>query len=371
MQEIKKRRIVLASVLKPIDDTRMFEKMATSLDESGEYEVTVIGYPTQNETFGFSSIRTMSLSAFGRLSLKRLIAPIRIFQKVIKVKPEVLIVNTHELLIVGIVNRIFFGTRFIYDIQENYWRNIILTNAFPRPLRPILALWVRLKEKIITRFADWIFLAEKGYKNELTFLRKNFSVLENKARLPAGFKRSPDLGMINLLFSGTLAENTGLFESINLAKNLHQVDPSVRLHIIGYSAINHTYKKLLKAIEGCHFIKLSGGDSLVPHNQIFEAISKSDFGLIYYPPSPHVQNSIPTKLYEYLSCGLPIILQDYEPWTNICEPFQASINTNFLNHDTPRLLQQLKNTKFYETPPTNVSWDSEEKKLLTAIHKVL
>ncbi len=41
MQEIKKRRIVLASVLKPVNDPRMFEKMGQSL--SHHYEVHIIG----------------------------------------------------------------------------------------------------------------------------------------------------------------------------------------------------------------------------------------------------------------------------------------------------------------------------------------
>ena len=41
MQEIKKRRIVLASVLKPVNDPRMFEKMGQSL--SAQYEVHIIG----------------------------------------------------------------------------------------------------------------------------------------------------------------------------------------------------------------------------------------------------------------------------------------------------------------------------------------
>jgi hypothetical protein len=41
MQEIKKRRIVLASVLKPVNDPRMFEKMGQSLSQM--YEVHIIG----------------------------------------------------------------------------------------------------------------------------------------------------------------------------------------------------------------------------------------------------------------------------------------------------------------------------------------
>jgi hypothetical protein len=46
-QVIKKRRIVLASVLKPVDDTRMFEKIGVSLAGADEAEVIIIGYPSQ------------------------------------------------------------------------------------------------------------------------------------------------------------------------------------------------------------------------------------------------------------------------------------------------------------------------------------
>ena len=46
MQEMKKRRIVLASLLKPVNDTRMFEKIGVSLAQSGQYEVHIIGYPS-------------------------------------------------------------------------------------------------------------------------------------------------------------------------------------------------------------------------------------------------------------------------------------------------------------------------------------
>ena len=41
MQEVKKRRIVLASVLKPVNDSRMFEKMGQSL--APYYEVHIMG----------------------------------------------------------------------------------------------------------------------------------------------------------------------------------------------------------------------------------------------------------------------------------------------------------------------------------------
>jgi hypothetical protein len=183
--------------------------------------------------------------------------------------------------------------------------------------------------------------------------------------------RQPTPGKTILLFSGTLADSTGVFESTALAKALHQLDPSIYLTIIGYCAKEETYRKLMETIEGCSFIDLIGGNVLVPHNQILKAISHANFGLIYYPLSTHIENSMPTKLYEYLGCQLPIILHAFLPWVEVCRPFEASININFLEPNPADLLEKIKATSFYKTIPQNIVWESEEKKLLDTITNLL
>jgi glycosyltransferase involved in cell wall biosynthesis len=366
----KNNRILLASVLKPIDDTRMFEKMGRSLNEAGGYEIFIVGYPSKNPPRETDSLHFFPLKKFGRLSFGRFVVALNIFKIVYQVKPKVLIVNTHELLIVGIANRILFGTKIIYDIQENYWRNILQTNAFPKLVRPFLAAWVRLKEKLTSPFFDWIFLAEKGYEKELGFIGKKFTVLENKVRLPSGFQRKTDPTKTRLLFSGTLAESTGVFEAIELAKNLHGLESSIQLLIIGFCALPQTLKDIKLAIQDWSFITLLGGDSLIPHTQIMEAIATSDFGLVAYRLSPHIENSVPTKLYEYLGCQLPILLQDHKPWVEICKPYSASITVNFASPDCSSIFLQMKNSKFYSILPTNVTWATEEIKLLEIIERL-
>ena len=139
---MKKRRIVLASILKPVNDTRMTDKMARSLAAVGSYDVHVIGFPAVGVE-STSNITFHALLTFGRISLGRVAARWKVLKITLRLKPEVLIVNTHELLIVGIANRILFGTRFIYDIQENYGQNIRLTRTFPRGVRLLLAAAVR------------------------------------------------------------------------------------------------------------------------------------------------------------------------------------------------------------------------------------
>lgn len=368
---MKKRRIVLASILKPIDDTRMLEKIGGSLSKVHDYEIFVIGYPTYGAAKSHQNITQLPLKSFNRISLSRLLAPWQIMKIIHKVKPELLIVNTHELLIVGVLNRIFFGARIIYDIRENYWRNILHTKAFPAPLRPLLAAWIRLKEKLTAPFFHAFFLAEKSYENELGFLRNRHVILENKMVIPAGFQRSFRSEKTRLLFSGTLAESTGVFEAVELAKKLHHFDSKIELKIIGFSALPATLSNLRKVIEKLGFITLIGGDRLVPHSEIIKAISNSDFGIVCYPPSFHIENRIPTKLYEYLACRLPIILQNQDTWAEICKPYQAALEVDFQSIKPTGILALMRSTVFYSSDPIDVRWASEEPRLMNKVKDIL
>jgi glycosyltransferase involved in cell wall biosynthesis len=366
---MKKRRIVIASLLKPIDDTRMFEKMGVTFSDTGDYQVFIAGYPSSVKPV-YPNIHFFALTSFKRISFGRLWAPFRIAQYIHQVKPDVLIVNTHELLIVGVLNRIFFGTRIIYDIQENYFRNILYSETFPKLLRPLLALWVRAKEKVTAPLFHWFYLAEKGYENEFTFFKNRFTIIENKAILPAGHKITVRSGYSQLLFSGTLAESTGVFEAIQLAIQLHHLNPSVRLNIIGYCSKAELLNKIKSVIKDHSFITLIGGNQLVPHQEIVNCIIKSDFGIISYPPSPHTQNSIPTKLYEYLSLQLPVIIQDKPSWKTLVQRCQGGISIDFKNFEVTELLEKMKATPFYTQPPSDTTWDTEAKKLLEVLKTI-
>jgi hypothetical protein len=366
---MKKRRIVLASILKPVDDTRMSEKLAASLAKLEDYEVYVIGYPSRIKTPA-DSITRITLKSFKRISTERLLAPLAVLKSCIQVKPELLIVNTHELLMVSVVNRILFGTKIVYDIQENYARNILHTTAFSWPLRPLLAGWVRLKEMLLTPLFHGVLLAEKCYENELPFVRSKSLVLENKAVVPANFNHQPPADKIKLVFTGTLAESTGVFQAINLALKLHPLNPKVELEIIGYCAVPATLLKIKSAIAGCSFIKLTGGDQLVPHAEILEAIRTASFGIICYPLAPHIRGKVPTKLYEYLACQLPILLQPEPAWAKLCEPHHAAVTVDFDNPDLPKILAQ-RNDSFYTSQPMNVTWQDEEARFLEQVRKFL
>jgi glycosyltransferase involved in cell wall biosynthesis len=367
MQEIKKRRIVLASVLKPVNDPRMFEKMGQSL--SAYYDVHIIGTSNALDVSD-TSIVFHPLTAYTRLSIDRILAPLRILKKVLDIKPDLLIICTHELLWMVLITKVFLRCKVIYDVRENYYRNILYTRTFPRGVRIFIALYVRLKEWITSPFITLFFLAEAGYEHELEFVKNKKVILENKVKkIPqqAPKKWSETDGNIHLLFSGTLAVTTGVFIAIELASKLHEKDQKIRLHIIGFSPLHYVYQEIKKQIKDKPFIQFKGDDKPVPHPEILQAIQAADSGIIAYPPNLSTQNTIPTKLYEYMGCALPILLIDFSPWVKMCQPYHAAIPFNMKNFNAREILRALKTSRFYTSLPLTVFWEIEEKKLLDAI----
>ncbi len=180
MQEIKKRRIVLASVLKPATEPRMFDKIGVSL--SKKFEVYCIGAPisAKDGAKSHTNPSVLELPSVNRFSVSRIFAPFNVLAKVIKLRPSLIIICTHELIFISFLAKVLTGCKVIYDIQENYYRNIRYGNSFPIFLRPLIAVYVRFKERMSTLFTSHYFLAEKGYEHEMTFFGKKRTVLENK-----------------------------------------------------------------------------------------------------------------------------------------------------------------------------------------------
>ncbi|MDQ3392610.1 MAG: glycosyltransferase [Bacteroidota bacterium] len=367
------KRIVIASILKPVDDTRMYEKFGISLGNTNKYEVNIIGFYSKINTKA-KNLHVYPIFNFSRLSPFRLLAPYKYFQILLKVKPELIIVTTPELLSISSLYKRIFSCKLIYDIQENHYYNIAFGNIYPLLLRQPLAKLARLIEKSLKRNIDFFFLAEKCYKNEIDFIGNRYKVIENKFK--GTVADNPNLWMegkrIKLLYSGTISDNYGIFHVIHLVKKWHLQNKMIELLIMGKCAHGPTLKKLQKEIKGFHFISLIGGHKLVPHQEIIENISSSNFGLVSYQPDRTTANKIPTKLFEYMSLKLPIIMQDHIPWVKFCNAYKACIPINFKNFSIDQLETGIRQKDFYSKGNfQELLWHSEEVKLLENVEKII
>ena len=147
---------------------------------------------------------------FNRISIRRLFIPFHFLLLGIKIKPNYVISCTHELLKMSFYIKLFTKAKIMYDVQENYYSNIIHTTVFPYILRFPIAFFVRMNEWISSFVIHHYLLAEECYLDEISFIKKeNSTILENKF-IPLGTKKNTDpLKDNHYIITGTLGEHYG------------------------------------------------------------------------------------------------------------------------------------------------------------------
>lgn len=367
-----KVKVVFGSTLKPVHEPRFLDKLAFSIGQTNKYEINIIGFSGKNVATP-PNITLKPIFNFKRLSLRRFMAPWKFYKLTIKVKPDILIANTYELLVVMILYKILFGAKLLYDVQENYYRNILFNSDLPRILKRIWSLVARSIEIVTSPWIDHYLLAEKHYQQELGFIKKKYTIIENKAYPADKSVRHGTLPRknIKMLYSGTIALPYGILEAICLTDQLIEHLPGLSLHIIGHCPVRETFNKLLDMASERPYITITGDAGFVDHSMIIEAIKEADFGLLPYHLNPAISDCVPTRLYEYLANQLPYLVVPNPPWIEITHQYQSGLAVDFVNPDLSNLVQNLLNDTFYpQKLPDTLFWPSESKKWIHLMEEI-
>ena len=376
--------VLLASVLKPVDDTRMRGKFAETLLERPYTHVHVAGREASGdlqcrEDEQLPRLNYHRIFSGSRLSLGRLAAQWRYWSLLQRLHPNIVIVHAPELLPLTLLwQRLGQGRKFLYDIRENYALNITTQRVYQSLTQRWLAAGLRWVETQAARHAAGLILAEASYSDELPFLTERPAsrvvVLENKYQpapaesLPTHARLLPaPTEALQLLYSGTISELNGVWEAIALTEQLHRAWPGgARLTIIGFCQQPELLQALrTKVADHPAWLTLIGGADLVPHERIVAQIGHSHIGLLAYRQHPSTERCRPTKLFEYLAHGLPIISTPNSMWRLLLDEYGAGLQLDLsLPVETPVLVEQLQHRLFYpHGVPTAVRWAGEGKKL--------
>ncbi|MEM7550424.1 MAG: glycosyltransferase [Bacteroidota bacterium] len=347
---MNKKRIAICNLLKPVDEPRCFEKFAYSLGKGNKYEINIIGYASKSKKT-LSNVRLHPIFNFKRNHPKRVVSGFMMFRKLIEVKPEIIIVNSSELLLVIAIYKILFGAKIIYDIQEDIYKNIRCRSDRNKVLRLVLSNLMRSKESMLTPFFDHFIVAEKIYSDDISFLKSKTVVsLTNTfnqeffGNLPKSVPQSSKIP--SFIFAGTIAEEFGVFDALKLVKRLYETDHSVSLVIIGQYHDVTTLERIRESIEDEDYIENRISDSFIDHTHIIEAIKAADYGLSSYQNIPCIRGKEPTTLFEYIGLKKPVLINSSSVGTEMVEEFDAGLCIDFQNPPKD-LLARLKGKEFY------------------------
>ena len=304
-------RILHISTVHPRRDTRVFYRECVGLSNQG-YEV----YFAVADGLGNETVQGVKVIDLGREAsrLKNFFAGIKKIKELVdELKPSLLHFHDPELMVVGkMIQR--KGIPVVFDIHENVALQILNKPYLKKPFNRLFSGIYKLLENILIR-SFYIVLAEDSYLERygsrgiqrITALNmpdlKHFEPYINL-----------DRNSNHLFYIGGVSMDRGLDTTINALKILNEEGVDFFMHYIGPDYANHKENIDYKMIE--HKIKFYGR---MDSKEGFVISKKCSIGLAVLKPIQNYIGSYPTKIFEYMAIGMPVITSNFDLYKEVVE----------------------------------------------------
>ena len=363
----KKTKIVIASILKPVDDVRNYEKLGYTLSKSDQYDVILMGTqtdePHENKVIAFHS-----WNPFKRLSIDRLKIQFSFLKAILNHKPDLVIITTHELIFVSVFAKLITSFKLVYDVQEDYYLNLKHQNFYPALIRYPAAYLIRSIEWLSRPFIHHYLLAEEVYSKNLVFAKGKATIIDNKS-LP--IINTPCADSFNFVFTGTITDYSKAVESVQLYSTIKQHFVNPKMIVIGHCPSATYLKKLRDLAHNDSSIILQIQDHPVPHNEIVAQIEKANLAIIGYQTNPVNQYKVPTKQYEYTAARLPYLVRANTHWSKLGTELQGAIPIDFNDPQPEEIVRKLNIMDKDYIKSDLALWENNEVLLLNLINNVI
>ena len=307
-------RIVHLTTVHPRDDIRIFHKECVSLARAGYEVVQVVGDGLGDALVKGVRIVDIGAPPSGRIARMR-VQPRRALDAVLRLQPALVHFHDPELLPVGVKLR-RRGIPAVYDAHEDVPRQILTKQWIPAPLRrPLAWAFERYENAQVGRLAGLVaatpHIAERyaGLAHRVVNV-SNFPFLGELA--PAATAQATSTPRGNAVcYVGGITRTRGAHEMLRAMVLV----PGVRLLLCGKFE-DADLEAEMRAAPGWPQVDYLGH---VGREQVREVMAASFAGLVTLQPMPSYLDSLPIKMFEYMSAELPVIASGFPLWRGIVE----------------------------------------------------
>ena len=293
--------------------------------------------------------------------------------------------NMPDILVFTALLPKLLGTKIILDLHDPMPEMYISKYNLPKSHWVIRMLCYL--EKLSISFSNMVLTPNVAFRN--LFVAR--SCPENKIEI---IMNSPDTAIFIknnkdtdandviqqsdnfvLMYHGTIAERNGLDNALQAIALLKNKIPKLIFHVFGDGDFVPRVLGMINELSLQDFVKYHGPVSL---EVIAKAIEKIDLGIVPNKRSPFTEINMPTRIFEYLSMGKPVIapnttgIRDYFDRESL--PFfepgdEKSLALSILNlYKNPSLRQDylMRGNKIYQAH----RWELESEKLVNIIRNI-
>jgi glycosyltransferase involved in cell wall biosynthesis len=306
---MKETRILFASLLKPCNDVRWEERLAAAFAHLTPHAKLYSAGPYASGSIANFWTECKGLFVYSRIPSRRTVYVWKVLRFSFKVKPSIIIVNCPELLYVAITNKILFGTKIVYDVQENFVLNAANAHTSHPAFKGIGSLVFLFTEWLCVPFIHRCWLAEEVYAKQMPRKTKKGCILPNVPYRSVDISPRKRRERLQIgLLTGTISKRFGVYTALEWVKQLRERNPFFCLTILGHCPDAAIARDLQQVAELQPWIQLKISAMPIPNSTIKRAIAASDILLMPYGDFEEIQGKVPSKVWEAILFGTPCIL---------------------------------------------------------------
>jgi len=367
-----KKIIFIGSSVHQWNDPRILHKQSVSLSKHFSVELHI---PAPFKKKKFKGVNIYGLPEWTSKSDRiRIIKQLLI--RILKSKAAIVHLHDPELIPIGILVKAFTKKKVIFDFHEQYEFNIVKREWIPEFLHIPLVKTYLMFERVACKVFDGVIGVIEDQlpvlsTNSNNRIVKNYPIIHYHNQMGKVYKTKER--NVSIVYLGDITSERRIHELIELTGILNRTY-SIITHIIGRNK-NQQYAEKLNSIINKYKInnkvKLHG---YIPIEEAIQILSQSDIGLLPPRNPKDFVRSLPVKLFDYMSAGIPVIMPEFPLSKDVVMKHKCGVLVDPMDRNSmikglellignPKLRAEMGQNGF-NAVLKYYSWQSQEKKLI-------
>jgi glycosyltransferase involved in cell wall biosynthesis len=304
-----RKACILSSVHIALDN-RVFYREARSLQRGG-YDVTLIAVHPRDEIK--DGVRIIGLPWVPRW--QRPLLWLQVLRRALQTRADVYHFHDPELLFVTPWLRLLTGKPTIYDVHEVYADFIRVKDYMPAWVRYPAAWLFRWLEPLLARLQSALIFADDQIAADFETVDRPKTTLFNfpaRSFIERGIEATRHVNRREpvILHLGGHERNRGTRLMVEAFHQVHRCLPAAQLLLVGHFMPPELEQEVREDIAQRGIAQAVTIVGRVPFEQIGGHLKRASVGWVPWQPVPKNKKNIPTKLFEYMTYGLPVVSSD-------------------------------------------------------------